>query len=86
MNFEINNYVKKLINEYLAEKNCDLRTAMFDENMNKDMAAILHKGFPTLMQKFYPLTKFETFLWEKREFLLEHIEARLLALEKPAKK
>lgn len=78
--FEISNYIKKQIGLYLEEKNTDLHTAMEDEQMNKELAAILHKGFPTMVQKFYSLKKFEVFLWEKREFLYTHIQARLEAL------
>lgn len=78
--FEINNYIKKQIIEYLDAKQCDLHTAMNDEQMNRELAAILHKGFPTMIQKFYSLKKFEPFLWEKREFLYTHIQARLDAL------
>lgn len=84
--FEINNYIKKQIGEYLDAKQCDLHTAMNDETMNRELAAILHKGFPTMVQKFYSLKKFETFLWEKREFLYTHIQARLDALAQPKSK
>ena len=78
--FEINNYIKKQISVYLEAKQCDLKTAMEDETMNRELAAILHKGFPTMVQKFYSLKKFETFLWEKRDFLYTHIQNRLDAL------
>ena len=83
--FEINNYIKKQITEYLEAKQCDLQIAMNDEQMNRELAAILHKGFPTMVQKFYSLKKFEAFLWEKREFLYTHIHARLQALSQPKK-
>ena len=83
--FEINNYIKKQITEYLEAKQCDLQIAMNDEQMNRELAAILHKGFPTMVQKFYSLKKFETFLWEKREFWYTHIHARLEALNRPKK-
>ena len=84
--FQISNYVQKQIIEYLAAKNTGLAAAMNDETMNKEIAAILHGDFPAMLKKFYPLAKFETFFWEKRDFLLNHIQNRLgLASEPEAK-
>lgn len=79
--FEINNYVKKQLNEYLATKECSLKAAMDDEAMNKEVAAILHNGFPTMVKKIYSLAKFETFFWDKRELLHNHIQSRLEAVQ-----
>lgn len=84
--FEINNYVKRQINEYLTAKETDLKTAMDDETMNPELAAILHGGFPTMVQKIYSLNKFKTFFWDKRALLAEHIQARLEAAVEPKRK
>lgn len=83
--FEINNYVKKQIQDYLTAKECDLDTAMHDETMNAEVAAILHDGFPTMVKKIYSLPKFQTFFWEKRELLIQHIATRLAAADRPRK-
>lgn len=84
--FEINNYVKKQLDIYLAEKSLTLRQAMDDETTSKEVAAILHAGFPKMVQKIYSLAKFETFFWEKRDLLHEHLKNRLEALERAAAK
>ena len=84
--FEISNYVKKQIDTLLTEKNINLKQAMADADINKEIAAILHSGFPKMVQKFYSLSKFETFFWEKRELLEEHITNRFSAMEKAAAK
>lgn len=81
--FEINNYVKKQLNAYLTEHNIGLKQAMDSEEQNYQIAEILYRGFPTMVQKIYSFNKFKTFLWEKREVLAVHIQGRLDALEKP---
>ena len=43
--FEINNYIKKQITEYLEAKQCDLQIAMNDEQMNREFAAFAQR-FP----------------------------------------
>lgn len=83
--FEIGNYAKKRLNEYLAENAIDLHTAMNSEERNKEVAAILHDGFPTMVKKIYSLPKFQTFFWEKRELLATYVQARLEEAAKPAK-
>lgn len=83
--FEIGNYAKKRLNEYLAENAIDLHTAMNSEERNKEVAAILHDGFPTMVKKIYSLLKFQTFFWEKRELLATYVQARLEEAAKPAK-
>lgn len=75
--FEIGNYAKKRLNEYLAAKGCDINTAMMSEDSNKEVAEILHDGFPTMVKKIYSLPKFQTFFWEKRELLATYVAARL---------
>ena len=60
---------------------------MYNEENNKEIAAILHGGFPKMVQKIYSLAKFEKFFWEKRELLHQHIANRFAAIdEKAAKK
>lgn len=83
--FEINNYVKKQIQDYLAAKETNLDEAMQSETMNPEVAAILHDGFPTMVKKIYSLPKFQTFFWEKRDLLAQHIASRLAAADKPKK-
>ena len=84
--FEINNYTKIQLNNYLAAKNITLREGMDNEATSKEIAAILHSGFPKMVQKLYSLAKFETFFWEKRDLLHQYISDRFLALEKAAAK
>lgn len=81
--FEISNYVKKQLNIYLMEHHISLKQAMNCEDQNSQIAEILYRGFPTMVQKIYSFNKFKTFLWEKREVLIVHIQGRLDALEKP---
>lgn len=83
--FEIGNYAKKRLNEYLAANGTDLHTAMNSEERNKEIAAILHDGFPTMVKKIYSLPKFQTFFWEKRELLATYVQARLEEAAKPKK-
>ena len=84
--FEINNYSKKQLDAYLAEKQLSLKEAMDNEATSKEVAAILHSGFPKMVQKIYSLAKFEKFFWEKRDLLHEHLRNRFEALEKAAAK
>lgn len=83
--FEINNFVKKKIQDYLAAKQTTLNEAMQNETQNSEIAAILHDGFPTMVKKIYSLPKFQTFFWEKRDLLAQHIASRLLAADKSKK-
>lgn len=66
----------------LAERETDLHAAMNDETLNREIAALLYAGLPAMLRKFYPLTKFQGFFWEKRDFLAEHIANRLQAAVK----
>ena len=84
--FEINPFIKKQLDKYLTEHKTSLKEAMDDETKNKEIAAILHSGFPKMVQKIYSLTKFERFFWEKRELLHQHLSNRLAALAKSAEK
>ena len=51
-----------------------------------EIAAILHAGFPKMVQKIYSLAKFEKFFWEKRDLLHEYLAARFTSLEQQAAK
>lgn len=62
--FQISNYVKKQIDQYLADHETTLRNAMDNEQQSRELAAILHTGFPKMVQKIYSLAKFEKFFWE----------------------
>lgn len=83
--FEINNYVKKQIQDYLTAKAISLEEAMQNETTNSEIAAILHDGFPTMVKKIYSLPKFQTFFWEKRDLLAQHIANRLAAADRVKK-
>lgn len=83
--FEIGNYTKKQINEYLQAKQTTLQEAMNNEIQNPEIAAILHSGFPKMVQKIYSLNKFQTFFWEKRELLEGYILGRLNEALQPKK-
>ena len=49
--FEIHGGVVKNLNAFLAEKNTDLQTAMDDEALNKQVAAIIHEGLPGMVRR-----------------------------------
>ena len=84
--FQISNYVKKQIDQYLADHETTLRNAMDNEQQSRELAAILHTGFPKMVQKIYSLAKFEKFFWEKRDPLHEYLAARFTSLEQQAAK
>ncbi len=85
--FDINPYTKNQLTAYLESKNIGLREGMDNEETNNEIAAILHAGFPKMVQKIYSLAKFEKFFWEKRELLHQHIANRFTVIdEKAAKK
>lgn len=80
--FEIHGGVQKKLQAYLAEKGIDLKTAMDSEATNNDIAAIIHEGLPLMIRKIYSLIKMQTFFWEKRELVVQYIEARLTGASK----
>ena len=84
--FDINPYTKNQLTTYLESKNIGLREGMDNEETNKEIAAILHAGFPKMVQKIYSLAKFEKFFWEKRDLLHEYLAARFTSLEQQAAK
>lgn len=75
--FEINNYVKKQLQEYLSANNLTLEQAMSEEPSNNEIAAIVHAGLPGMVRKIYSLGKMQTFFWEKRDMLQSFILDRL---------
>ena len=74
--FEINNYVRKQLQEYLTEKKLTLEQAMAEEASNK-IAAIVHAGLPGMVRRIYSLGKMQAFFWEKRELIQGFIADRL---------
>ncbi|WP_416191654.1 hypothetical protein [Neisseria sp. CCUG12390] len=86
--FEINGGVKKRLNDYLAAKQTDLKTAMDSQATNAEVAAIIHEGLPMMVRKIYPLEKMKDFFWNKKDLMVEFVAMRLAAAEKtkPAKK
>lgn len=84
--FEIHGGVKKKLQAYLDGQGIDLKTAMDNEESNKQVAAIIHDGLPVMVKKIYSLAKMETFFWEKRALMVEYVAARLAAADKPKKK
>lgn len=77
--FEINAYVKKQLQAYLADKNLSLKAAMDHEDSNREVAAIIHAGLPAMVQKIYSLNKMQTFFWEKKDLLHDFVLGRLEA-------
>ena len=49
--FEINNYVRKQLQEYLTEKKLTLEQAMAEEASNNEIAAIVHTGLPGMVRR-----------------------------------
>lgn len=75
--FEIGNYAKKQLIEYLDQQQTTIQDAMNDTTHNAHMAEILHQNLPTMVRKIYSLPKFQTFFWEKRELLGQYVINRL---------
>lgn len=82
--FEIHGGVVKNLNAFLAEKAVDLKTAMDNEALNKEVAAIIHAGLPGMVRRIYSLQKIETFFWEKKDLMVDYVAARLEASAKKA--
>lgn len=81
--FEINGGVKKQLNDYLASRNTDLKTAMDNQASNGEVAAIIHGGLPLMVRKIYSLDKMKDFFWNKKELMVEFVAMRLAAADKP---
>ena len=75
--FEINNYVRKQLQDYLTEKKLTLEQAMAEETSNNEIASIVHAGLPGMVRRIYSLGKMQTFFWEKRELIQGFIADRL---------
>lgn len=84
--FEISSGVQKQLNDYLAAKGIDLKTAMNEEHTNGEVAAIIHGGLPMMVRKIYPLEKMKNFFWTKKELMVEFVAMRLASGGKKAKK
>ncbi|WP_373754134.1 hypothetical protein [Neisseria weixii] len=80
--FEINSGVKKRLNDYLAAKQTDLKTAMDDQATNGEVAAIIHEGLPMMVRKIYSLEKMKDFFWNKKDLMVEFVAMRLAAADK----
>lgn len=75
--FSISNHTRNQIRRYLDEKQVDLATAMDDEAMSRDLAALLHQGLPAMVRKFYAQAKMETLFVEKKDMIRNAIAKRL---------
>ena len=85
--FEISSGVQKQLNDYLAAKGIDLKTAMNEEHTNGEGAAITHGGLPMMVRKIYSLEKMKNFFWTKKELMVEFVAMRLASAgNKAAKK
>lgn len=84
--FEINNYAKKQVIEYLNNQQITIDDAMSNETHNAQVAEILHQNLPTMVRKIYALPKFQKFFWEKRELLTQYVINRLTQADKAKKR
>lgn len=84
--FEISSGVQKQLNDYLAAKGIDLKTAMNEEHTNGEVAAIIHGGLPMMVRKIYSLEKMKNFFWTKKELMVEFVAMRLASAGKKAAK
>lgn len=84
--FEIGSGVQRQINDYLAAKRIDLKTAMNAQATNAEVAAIIHAGLPAMVRKIYPLAKMQDFFWNKKDLMIEFVAMRLAAADKKAAK
>ena len=84
--FSISNHTQKQIQQFLAERNVDLQTAMDNESMNRELAALLHAGLPAMVRKFYGLAKMEALFIDKKDMIYTAIAQRLQQAEAKSKK
>ena len=84
--FSISNHTQKQIQHFLAERNVDLQTAMDNESMNRELAALLHAGLPAMVRKFYGLAKMEALFTDKKDMIYTAIAQRLQQAEAKSKK
>ncbi|HEZ4013839.1 TPA: hypothetical protein WID09_001988, partial [Neisseria meningitidis] len=50
---EFNSHIRNRLAAYLKGRGLDFQTAMQEEKGNKEIAAIVHSGLPTLVRKLY---------------------------------
>lgn len=50
---EFNSRIRNRLAAYLKGRGLDFQTAMREEKGNKEIAAIVHSGLPTLVRKLY---------------------------------
>ena len=75
--FSISNHTKNQIQQFLDERNVNLQTAMDDETMNRELAALLHAGLPAMVRKFYGRAKMEALFADKKDMIYTAIAQRL---------
>lgn len=73
---ELNSHIRNRLAEYLKSRGLDFQTAMQEEG-NKEIAAIVHSGLPTLVRKLYSEQKMQKFFWEKRDLIADYISRRM---------
>lgn len=74
---ELNSHIRNRLAEYLKGRGMDFQTAMQEEKGNKEIAAIVHSGLPTLVRKLYSEQKMQKFFWEKRDLIADYISRRM---------
>jgi len=65
---ELNSHIRNRLAEYLKGRGMDFQTAMQEEKGNKEIAAIVHSGLPTLVRKLYSEQKMQKFFVRFRFF------------------
>ncbi|RPB79498.1 hypothetical protein JY13_09545 [Neisseria meningitidis] len=73
---EFNSHIRNRLAAYLKGRGLDFQTAMREEG-NKEIAAIVHSGLPTLVRKLYSEQKMQKFFWEKRDLIADYISRRM---------
>lgn len=79
--FSISNHTRNQIQRYLDDKHIDLQTAMNDETMNQELAAMLHAGLPAMVRKFYGVAKMQALFIDKKDMIYHAIAQRLQQAE-----
>ena len=69
---ELNSHVRNQLAEYLKSRGLDFQVAMQEEEGNKEIAAIVHSGLPTLVRKLYSEQKMQKFFWDKKELIMTY--------------
>lgn len=79
--FSLTPHTQTQIRRFLDERGLSLQEAMDREDTNRELAAILHAGLPTMVRKFYSLSKMETLFAEKKDMLYQSLAQRLQAVD-----